>query len=428
MNVAFLEEKRNAAQERFKTLGIPTRRSEAWRHIDLEPFLGTTFKEPAESAEPSIEACAIAPYLFPESEEVRLVFLNGRYSRKWSTEGDLPPGAVVTDLGGVRGVVDSKLAERYLASAAGAESNAFAALNTLHFRDGAFLFVPEGTVLEKRIHFLFVTTEVSGEPMVYYPRVLMALARGAKASVVISHAGHSQKTYFVDAVVEANLAEEACLDCVFLRRADAQTGYLFTSELFKLEKNSTLRVHRYTQGGLLTRSETDTELLGEGVSADLSGLSVLEGQSKSHNHLTVHHKAGHCVSRQFYKNILTGTSKAEFDSLVRVAKGAMKSDSRQLNRNLILSQGAEGHSRPRLEIQADDVSCTHGATTGPMEETELFYLRSRGLSLDMAKELLVYGFAEDVLASIQDVSVRERLESFVRAALVGGTPLLKASS
>jgi len=307
---------------------------------------------------------------------------------------------------------------KYLATEAGAETNAFAALNTLHFNDGAFCFVPDGVVLQKPVHFLFITTQdPDKEPMVYYPRVVMALGANAQAHAVMTHATLSGKPYFVDAVIEAYLAEGARLDFAWLQHGGSDSGYFLSSEKYKLQKDTALQIHHFTEGGLLTRSEIEVEFAGEGSTAELNGLSVLEGRSRSHDHLTVRHTKGHGTSRQFYKNILSGTSVAEFDSLVHVAPGAAKSDSRQLNRNLILSPGAVGHSRPRLEIHTDDVSCAHGATTGPMEESELFYLRSRGLSLGVAKELLVYGFAEEILATIQEASIRERLESFVRSKL-----------
>lgn len=414
----WLSARRQAAFVRFQTVGFPTRKQEDWRFVSLDAALEQSYERPVNEAPDPAALKKIEQCFLGEDGHTRLVFVNGHFFKKFSLTEGLPPGAVFGDLHKLLQREPQRL-EPYLARPE-AERNAFAAANTLHFTDGAALFLPRSMRCEKPLHILFVNTGGQPAPVVQYPRVTLVLDEGASAHVLVNHVALTPEPYLVNAVVEAHLSAGSRLDYVDAQRSGREGSHL-ASLRFLLEKESRLNATFFTEGGSLTRNEVSVDFLGERAEADVQGLAVLDGASAAHQAICAHHAAPYCKSRQFFKNILGGSARGEFNSLVRVAKGAMKSDSGQLSRNLLLSETAHGVSRPRLLIETDDVICAHGSTTGQLEKDELFYLRSRGLSKDLARYILVYGFAEEILEGITDGSLRKELEKLTEEKLTAMT-------
>ncbi len=414
----WLQELRQRAHRRFAEAGFPDRRSEDWKYILLDPLLKSHFA-PAVAAElrPN-EQKEAARFFLSDNEKNRLVFVNGVYSKKFST---LEPGSKVwvEDLAGALRS-DPEGLRPYLARGLESETNAFALINTFSFTDGAVIRVPDGVTLESPLHLLFLNID-GDSPEVTYPRVLITLGRASTAHVVLNCAGMTPASHFSNLVSEAFLGEGSQLDYSLIQR-DTKAFQFFTGRFYQ-EKDSVLKFAAITRDGALTRNEARVYFRGENAEASLKGLAVLKGDAQAYHHVTVEHASPHCRSDQFYKNILADSARSEFNSLVYVHPGAQKSDSRQLNKNLLLSDAAQGFSRPQLKILNDDVACAHGSATGQLDENELFYLRSRGLSKETAGTLLVYGFGQEILRFLSEPRLREQLEAALRedlAVLVKG--------
>ncbi len=225
--------------------------------------------------------------------------------------------------------------------------------------------------------------------------------------------GQTLQTSLENEGVEAWIGEDAELLVTQIQK----DGSIALLNHFHLEKNAKLTLVSFSSGGTNAQNEHVVEFNGEGAEADLKGLSLLKGKSRVSHKARVEHSTPRCTSRQIFKNILLDESRSDFESLVHVHKDAVKSDSKQLNKNLLLSSGAHADAKPELQIENDDVSCAHGATVGQIDERELFYLKSRGLSEDQAKSLLVYGFADEILQQIKDRTVRSQLEALVREGM-----------
>lgn len=414
-NGDWFDARRREAFGRFKTLGLPTRREAIWKNVPFERVLDAAYAASCEDCLETADRKILELYFLSHDEKNRVVFINGFYSKKFSSRQALPAGAVLTDLpSAIRD--EENLVKPYLARDAAAETDAFAAINTFSFSDGAFLYVPAGVKADSPVHFLFVNVGQSPEAIVYYPRILAVLGPSAKASIVINHVELSKEAHLMNAAAEFYLEEGALLDAVELQRADG-TGAHFLATRFHLERQSRVEATFFVQGGSLTRHDVRADLCGEGGEARLKGLTVLKGESQAFFNATASHLVPRGGSDQFFKSIVADKARSEFDSMVYVAKGAVKSSSRQLNKNLVLSDTAEAFSRPQLQIDNDDVSCAHGATVGQLEKAELFYLRSRGLSQEVARFLLIYGFAEEIIEDLAEGPLRAHVETVLNHEL-----------
>ncbi len=243
----------------------------------------------------------------------------------------------------------------------------------------------------------------------------VTLDEHAQATLVLNDSTHANSAQDLHNLIEVTLGEGADLDFLLIQRGE--TVKRSVTSRFALGRSSRLRALSFIQDGTLTKNEIHVDFKGEGAEASLKGLSVLEGVSEAYHKVTANHAAAHCQSVQFYKSIVGDRAKSGFESLVWVHPGAQKSDSRQLSRNLLLSDFATATAQPDLKILADDVSCAHGATVGQLDKDELFYLQSRGLSKDVARFVLTYGFAEEILEDIRDTGLKNTLEALVRAEL-----------
>ncbi len=414
-SLTWLRDIRQKAYRRFQTLGFPTRRMEGWRYIDLELIVGASFVPDGQRSVDAASLKRFERFFFCRLEQNRIAFVNGVYAKELSSGVGLPDGVILENLAAA---VCSRreLLEPYLAAHIEKESNAFHLINTFSFRDGVFLYVPENVSITVPIHILFGAAAKEDRPIVFYPRILVVAEKGSSAKIVVDHVAGADDNFFSNFVLESHLGAGASVQYSQVQRY-GQKAVQMVSNRFGLREKSALRVMSFKRGGRVTRDEAQVDFIGENASAFLKGLSVLSGESEVYQHAVVNHHVPSCVSRQFYKNILAEKSKSEFNSLVFVEKGAFKSDSEQLNKNLLLSDEARSYSRPQLRIHADDVSCTHGATVGQLRGDELFYLRSRGFSKKMAEFMLTYGFAKEVIQEVEPENVRVELEAWASEEL-----------
>ena len=417
---AWLTEMRERAMERFQALGFPTPRDEEWRFTSVAPIAETTFAL-ATNGRASLESVDLAPFRLTNAALAELVFVNGRYAADLSTIRTLPPGVRIDSLASALTSRPDEI-EQYLARLAGFERQAFTALNTAYLTDGACLSVPAHTILDAPIHVLFISTSASeavdGRPTMSHPRVLVVLGENSQASLVESYAGPRNDRYFTNAVTEVVLGEHARLDHYKLQQ-ESLRGYHVGTMHLRAERGANVASHSISLGGSLVRNDVIAVLDGEGIECTLNGLYLGDEQRLVDNHTTIDHAKPHCGSREIYKGILADRARAVFNGKIIVRPDAQKTDAKQTNKALLLSEDAQINTKPQLEIFANDVRCTHGAAVGQMDDEAIFYLRARGLSERQARHLLIHAFAGDVLNRMPLELVRVRAEDVLLRQLEG---------
>jgi len=392
---------RKEAIGRFSARGFPGRDQEEWRHTDTGPLSEIPFRPPSGTPNPNLfSAVARGPL-----KEFQIAFVNGRFSPAWSRL-DGVPGATVADLAGLLRQDPGRL-EPHLAKLAPFDRNSFAALNTALFPDGAFIHLAPGAAVDRPIHVLFISS-LAGEPYVTHPRVLVVAGEGARATLVESFVGPSGGVSFTNAVTEVSAAPGARIDFVKVQRESAEAFHVAALHA-RLGRDAALTHHSISLGARLARNDFHVSLEGEGAEAVLNGLYEVTGDQLADHHTTVDHVSPGGTSRELYKGILSGRARGVFDGRIVVRPGAQKTSAHQMNKNLLLSKDALVHTKPQLEILAQDVKCKHGATIGRLDPALLFYLRSRGIGLEEARRLLVHAFACEIIDQVRIDAVRAQL-------------------
>ena len=407
---------REDAWRQFLSLGFPTTRDEDWRFTSVAAIAEGEFRlPPLFTGEPHMD---LDPLRLPGAA-AELVYVDGLYASDLSRVGTLPSGSRVESLARSLDTGGSEL-EPYLTRVAPFEGHPFIALNTALFGDGACIQLPPGAIVERPIHVLFVTRN-AGRPMMTHPRVLVVLGANSQASIVETYAGPDDARYFTNTVVEVVLGENAVLDHCKLQY-EGEAAYHVGAIHVRAARNAACRSHSISIGGGLVRNDVVAVLDGEGVECTLNGLYVADGQRLVDHHTTIDHARPHCGSREIYKGILADRARGVFNGKVIVRPDAQKTDAKQTNRALLLSEEAQINTKPQLEIFANDVKCTHGAAVGQLDDEALFYLRSRGLGDAEARRLLIHAFASDVLNRLPLDAVRSGVEQRLQQQLARALP------
>ena len=377
-----------AALERAVTRGFPGARDEAWKYTSVSALEKRGFT-PAETAT-QLDMAILDTLLIPGLESSRLVFVDGRYQPGLS---QLPGGVRASPL--AAGDADLRDA---LVVAPEWQHDTFVNLNTALFRDGLLLEIPTGQTLAAPLELLHVSTAHTGAAAINL-RFVLRLGPGAGASLIERHVGLKGTKSFNNVVTQVELAESAKFTHVRLQSESTQAFHV-GRVLVRQAAKSEYRSYNLNIGGLWTRIDLHTRLEAEGALAELQGLYAVSGRQHVDNHTRIDHLAKGTMSRELYRGILDGHGRGVFNGKVVVAPHAVKTDAQQANHNLILSRSAEIDTKPELEIYADDVKCSHGASIGQLDEQQLFYLRSRGLDAEAARSLLITAFAEQLLKSL----------------------------
>ncbi|MEE8385689.1 MAG: Fe-S cluster assembly protein SufD [Dehalococcoidia bacterium] len=413
----WLRQVRQQALSRFSELGFPTARrgNEKWKYTNVGPIADAAFSYPFHSS-PEVKPAGIRRVAPWNDSWETIVFVNGRYSRPLSAAPAALNGARVTNLAeAVR--ADGDVIENHLARHAAFEDDGFTALNTAFLRDGAFVHLPKGESLPSPLHLVFVTTG-DAEPTASYPRTLIVAGANSRLTVIESYVSLSSARYFTDAVTEIVLANGAQVEHYRLLLESADAFHVGTSRVYQ-GRDSTFSSMSFARGAAIGRNDFRVLLDGPGSSCTLNGLYVTTGSQHVDNYINIDHAKPHTTSRLNYRGILDGKSRAVFGGTVLVRQGAVKADSHQADKNLILSEQAEVDSKPGLEIYADDVKCGHGATVGTVAEDAIFYMRSRGLDPETATAFLIKGFASEIIDAVRLQPLRSYLERLVWRALPG---------
>jgi Fe-S cluster assembly protein SufD len=418
----FLAALRRAGRERFAALGLPTTRLEDWRYTSLKEILPLDFA--AADPEAPLSAEALLRLAGPPAGP-RLVFVNGRYRGALSSPSGLPPGAFAGSLARALRERPGEV-EPHLGRLAAFQDHALAALNTAAFEDGAAVLWPERASMADPVELVFVTVAAEEAPVAVAPRVLVVAGTGSELAVAESHLGLPGGPTLAAAVTEVAVGEGARVEHYRIQD-EAPRAYHLASLASRQAEGSRFATHAVAVGAALSRSEVRAVLAGEGGEAHVNGLYLASGRQLVDNLSLIEHARPRCVSRETFKGVLDGDSRAVFGGRIRVLEGAQKSDAYQLNSNLLLSEGAEVDTKPQLEILADDVKCGHGGTVGQLDEDALFYLRSRGLDRARARSLLIYAFASEMVELVRPRALRDRVARLVAARLPEGERILEAA-
>jgi Fe-S cluster assembly protein SufD len=407
----WLQDVRDRAAARFAALGFPTVRDEEWRFTNVAPITSREFR-----AAPPVPVTAADLEALPYSQlPFLLVVVNGRFSAELSRLHGLPHGmragsltAAVTEHGDV--------VARFYAQAADAHARAFVALNTALVEDGAYLYIPDGTVLEQPIEILYVAAGDADASEMIQSRTLIVAGERSQSRIVETWATLRNGAYFSNAVTEIFAGANAVVDHYKVQHEGLEAFHIATMQI-NAQRSATVSSHSFSLGGRLVRNDAGAVLDGEGAEVTLNGLYLADGDRLVDNHTTIDHAQPHCPSHEVYKGILGGKARAVFNGKIIVRQDAQKTDAKQTNRALLLSDDASIHTKPQLEIFADDVKCTHGAAIGQLDEDALFYLQARGLTYFEARDLLIHAFAGEIIDRVQIEPLKQALEAELYAQL-----------
>ncbi len=408
----WLSRLREDAFARFYETGFPTTRDEDWRFTNVSAIARTHFR-PAGPAK--LTKKDVAPWKL-EGAAAQLVFVNGRYAPELSDVKKLPKGVTVASL---RAQVEQhpETLEKHLGRYADTQRDAFVALNTAFLGDGAYVHVARGVVVEAPICLLYLSTQEDA-PAMTHPRNLIVAEDESQVAVIedyVSVGGES--VAFSNAVTELVAGENANVQHYLIEREHLKAFNVSTLRI-QQGRSANVASHSLLLGGGLVRNNVHPVLAGEGGECLINGLFLGTGRQHLDNYMHVEHASPHCGSRQFYNGILDGQAHGVFHGRIVVHKNAQKTDAKQTNRNLLLSDDAQIDTKPQLEIYADDVKCTHGATIGQIEENALFYLQSRGISESEARKLLLMAFAEECVERMHSEVARKHIEGLIRGHLL----------
>jgi Fe-S cluster assembly protein SufD len=402
---------RREAMDRFRALGFPTTRNEDWHFTSVTPIAERVFKVPhARSGPASLSPADITALVIGDPAWHRLVFVNGRFEASLSAFAGLPAEVRISTLAEALKESPEFVAE-HLGKLASGEGQTFTAFNTAFAQDGVVIHVPRGEIVEAPVHIVHIA-DASAAGTGIHPRLLVVAEPLSRVVLVESFASTGLLTtaYLTNAVAEIEVGNGARVDHYKIQRESTEAFHVSTAQV-RQGRDSVYHSFSYAAGAALSRTNVYTQLAGDGAETRLNGLYLVDGSQHADHQTFVEHLAPSCASRELYKGILDGSSHGVFNGKVYVDPIAQKTDGKQTNHALLLSDHARVDTKPQLEIFADDVKCTHGATVGRLDEAALFYMKSRGLGAETARALLTYAFAAEVLETIELDTLREGLEA-----------------
>src|SRR5437867_10200035 len=405
---------RKAGIARFAELGFPTTRHEDWRFTNVAPIAKLPFRPVFNTNADGVTAGALEELTFANLAGTRLVFVNGQFSNVLSSLRSLPNGSRAGSLVAML-LSDSALLEKHLGRYVRMEDYAFAALNTAFFLDGAFIYLPAAVIVPEPIQLVFVSTaKESGATA--HPRNLIVAEKQSQLTVVESYVRTVDAPYFTNAVTELVADDGAVIEHVKIQDESRDAFHIATIH-GQFGRHSRVNAHSFALGARLSRNNIRANLAGEGLECILNGLYLTRGEQLADHHMIVEHAQPQCASHEYFNGILDDKSKGVFHGRILVQPLAQKTDAKQTNKNLLLSDDATADAKPQLEIYANDVKCTHGATVGQLNDEAIFYLRSRGIGLDTARQMLIHAFAGEIIDRVKCEPAREELDKLVWSRL-----------
>jgi Fe-S cluster assembly protein SufD len=423
---------RKAGIAGFAELGFPTLHDEDWRFTNVAPIAQLPFTPAREASVNGAESKVLNESVFAKLPGNRLVFVNGFFCAKLSCIQPVSAGVRVENLSAAlgsgegilpaNGLEASSTIEKHLGKYAHTANNSFAALNQAFFTDGAFIFVPQGAEIAEPIHLIYISSAKNSGEMIL-PRNLIIAGANSRLTVIESYLSASGVAYFTNAVTEIVAGDNAVIEYIKLQDEAADAFHIATIA-GEFGRASNVTIHSFALGAKLSRTNIRTKLAGEGLECILNGLYLTKDEQLADHHMIVEHAQPHCASHEYFNGILDDKSKGVFHGRIYVHPVAQKTDAKQTNKNLLLSDDATADTKPQLEIYADDVKCTHGATIGQLNDESIFYLRSRGIGEDTARRMLIHAFAGEIVERVKCQPAREELDKLIWDRLEANPHLL----
>jgi Fe-S cluster assembly protein SufD len=403
-----IHKKRKDALSNFSRLEFPTIKDEEWKYTSIAPLLKYNFIPSYEKKIVSKEF--IKSLLFDEMEHSLIVFINGRFSAENSILLNLPEGVIVGSIADEIKKNNENLLKHF-GKYADHQNHIFTALSTAYTEDGAFIYVPEGKIVEEPIHIIFIT-DSSNEKILTQPRNLFVAEKNSQVTIIEHYVGNEDEIYFTNSVTEIVAEENTIVDHIKLQEESKKAFHIARMEVDQ-ERSSNFSSHLISTGADLSRNDFNARFNDEGGECTLNGLYMIGDTQLFDAHTLMDHAKPHCNSHEHYKGILDDKSRGVFNGKIIVRKDAQKTNAFQENNSILLSDEALVNTKPQLEIFADDVKCSHGATIGQMDDDAKFYLKSRGIGEEASKRILLHAFASDVVISIKIESVRNYIEKII---------------
>lgn len=398
LRAAWMLDRRDAAITQLAGLNLPTRKTEAWKYTSLQPLVDSPFT--LGPAIPSVEQGLIAQFLLDNA--YHFVFVDGHFAPQLSNLDDLPTGVRVTSLAALLDT-DPEVVKPWLGQHTGGSDHIGVALNSALLQDGVFLRIEKDTVLDRPLHLLHIGASAGTNNAT---RHVIVADTGSRVTIYESYISITDSAYFTNTVAEVFVAENASIEIT--KRVHENNRALHLGGFYcTLQRGASLQQNNVTLGAALVRNDLHINLVAPDARVQLNGLHMTRDRQHVDNQITVDHRAAHCTSQQFYKGVLADSSRGIFAGRIVVQAGAQKTNAQQTNHNLLLSKEADANSKPQLEIYADDVKCSHGATVGHLDDEAMFYLRSRGMGVQAARAALIQAFARDVINRIGCAQVRD---------------------
>lgn len=397
------------AIQNFSRLGFPTLKDEDWRFTNLAPISRNTFHIP-EDGTSAIGKDTVDQYLVPGLDCHRLVFVNGKFVPGLSEIVSDEEGIIIKSLKDALNS-ESDLVQKHLAQYADFENESFTSLNTAFFEDGVFIYVSKSQVVDKPVYILNISTSKEEQTLIS-PRNLFVLEDNAEVKIVEQYASTGDNVYFSNVVTEFVLGENANAEH-YLLELESTKAFNISTLRIQQARSSNIRSHSILMGGSIVRNNVHPVLNGEGCNSDIFGLYLSNDRQHMDNFMKVEHAKPHSDSRQFYNGILDDRSRGVFHGRIIVHEGAMQTDAKQTNRNLLLTDTAQIDTKPQLEIYNHDVKCTHGATIGQMDDEAIFYLKSRGVPEKEARSIMLQAFTNETIDKMSLQPVKDKVESLV---------------
>lgn len=381
-----------AGIERFALLKFPHKKHEMYTFVNTHGLAGTVFELAADSP---VDAAWVQSRIYPACKNSVVVFVNGAYQESLSDVSGLGDSFKIQCLS--EAVADSEIKQTLLDSLEN-ENDVFAAINSAFVHHGVWIDIPAKATFDNPVQFLYISTGSASAPVTSHPRLVMRLGEMAELKMIVAYAG-TRENYFINAVNDFIIRDGAGINYAQVQKDDAESWHCSKTRV-QLHRDARFFARNASSGNRLARHHYEVRLKEEGAELHLTGASVLVNQEQVHNFVRVHHEAPHCNSNQLFKNVIDDKGRSSFDGTVIVDKGAQLTNSDQLINNLMLSDEAHADNKPNLMIFADDVKCTHGTTVGQIDEDQLFYLKTRGLSQELAKSLLTTSFVASLIQTI----------------------------
>jgi Fe-S cluster assembly protein SufD len=397
---------RQAAIGDFTERGYPTTRDEEWKYTNIRPIAEIDFVPAAATPDLPVDPGTLAHISFDQLACCQTTFINGCFSADLSTAESLPAGVKVVSIRDALMHNDPDII-RYLDRFADGTGDSFTALNTAFLWDGIFVFIPEGKILERPVSIRYYG-QTGTEPLLNMPRNLIVLGANSQASLIETYSGTGDKPYLTNVVSEIILGENAGLEHIKIQVESDQAYHISSVQVIQ-QRDSRYKSNAFTFGGQLVRNNFNLLMNDQGIVSELNGLYVGTGDQLIDNHTTIDHAKPNCHSEELYKGVLDDRAHGVFHGKIFVRPDAQKTNAIQSNNCILLSENATIDTKPQLEIFADDVRCTHGATVGQLNEDAFFYMRSRGIDRARARQLMIYAFANEVIDRVTPEPVREKL-------------------